>query len=353
MNRPFWTSPPSSLSGCDALAPLLPLYADGHASGAEIRRVEAHLPLCADCRAALAWMQATHAALAARPVAVPPPDLHGRIAQAIAESSRSAAPLSLRPARAFSLRPLYAAAASLTALGVALCYPLWHGGGRGGVVPAAPPNIASAPAAKTPAAPKKAVRPRAAARIASLAAKHKAPPLAAASPPERVAAKDVPAAVPAVPKAPPRRIAPPKQLASSGLTPEKPLPARPDNAPGLKHSAPKLPVPKAAAPKPIMPKLPAAPLIAAVPKEPPPAVQVHIQPPTVTQEAPVRTASVHVPAKPEGLLDSVNAHAAQMRTASYVPVKVSRDISHGAATMIQTFGSDQPAAILSAVHSDR
>ena len=352
MNRPFWTSPPSSLSGCDALAPLLPLYADGHASGAEIRRVEAHLPLCADCRAALAWMQATHAALAARPVAVPPPDLHGRIAQAIAESSRSAIPLSLRPARAFSLRPLYAAAASLAALGVALSYPLWHGGGHPAVSPHTQPQVAvSAPLPRL--APPKAVRPRAAARIASLAAKHKAPPLAAAPPPERVAAKDVPAAVPAVPKAPPRRIAPPKQLASSGLTPEKPLPARPDNAPGLKPSAPKLPVPKAAAPKPIMPKLPAAPLIAAVPKEPPPAVQVHIQPPTVTQEAPVRTASVHVPAKPEGLLDSVNAHAAQMRTASYVPVKVSRDISHGAATMIQTFGSDQPAAILSAVHSDR
>lgn len=125
MKWTFWTrTQPASPNDCGTIAPLLSLYADGMASAEEARRVEMHLPDCAACREALAWMQATQRALAARPVVSPPVALRARIAEAIAASS--AAPVPARAARAFVLRPAYAAAASLTALGVVVSYGLLH-----------------------------------------------------------------------------------------------------------------------------------------------------------------------------------------------------------------------------------
>lgn len=109
---------------CGAIDPLLSPYADGMADAEEARRVEMHLPVCAACRESLSWMQATQRAVAARPVVSPPADLRARIATAIAASS--AASGQARPARAFVLRPAFAAAASLTALGVAVSYGLFH-----------------------------------------------------------------------------------------------------------------------------------------------------------------------------------------------------------------------------------
>ena len=129
MKRTFWTrTQPLTPDDCGAIDPLLSLYADSMASPEEARRVEAHLPDCADCRASLAWMQATQRALAARPVVSPPVDLRARITDAIAASSAAPvpAPLTARPARVFVLRPAFAAAASLTFLGAVVSYGLLH-----------------------------------------------------------------------------------------------------------------------------------------------------------------------------------------------------------------------------------
>ena len=124
MKWTFWTrTQPITPDDCGTIEPLLSLYADGMASAEEAGRVERHLPDCAACRASLAWMQATRRALAARPVVSPPADLRARIAEAIAASS--AAPLQVRPARAFALRPAYAAAASVAIVGL-ISYGLLH-----------------------------------------------------------------------------------------------------------------------------------------------------------------------------------------------------------------------------------
>ena len=123
MTRPIWThSRQPEPDDCDALDPLLSLYADGLASPDESRRIEDHLPACADCRQSLLWMQATHRALSQRPVVLPPADLRSRIAQSIAASAAS---VSLRPSRVFVLRPAFAAAASLTLVGAIVGYGLW------------------------------------------------------------------------------------------------------------------------------------------------------------------------------------------------------------------------------------
>lgn len=125
MKWTFWTrTQPAIPDDCGTIDPLLSLYADSMASAEEARRVEMHLPDCAACRESLAWMQATQRALAARPVVSPPTNLRARIAEAIAASS--AAPVQARPARAFVLRPAFAAAASLTVLGVVVGYGLLH-----------------------------------------------------------------------------------------------------------------------------------------------------------------------------------------------------------------------------------
>ena len=130
MNLNFWTrTPPPASDDCGTIDPLLSLYADGMASAEESPRVEAHLLGCSACRESLAWMRATQRALAARPVVSPSADLRARIASAIAASSTAPVPalFQARPGRAFSVRPAYAVAASLTLLGaVAVSYGLLH-----------------------------------------------------------------------------------------------------------------------------------------------------------------------------------------------------------------------------------
>ena len=99
---------------CDTIDSLLSLYADHMAAPEEAQQIERHLPECADCRESLRWMQATRRVLSSRPVALPPAELRARIAVVIAASAEASA---ARPARAFFLRPAYAAAASISVLG--------------------------------------------------------------------------------------------------------------------------------------------------------------------------------------------------------------------------------------------
>ena len=140
MTRPLWIRPDRpEPDTCEALNPLISPYADGMASPDEVARVEGHLPSCPVCRQSLLWMQATRRALANRPIVLPPPDLRARIAQAIAASD--AAPVSLRPARTFTLRPAYAAAASLSAVAALMVgYGLLHHPAPG-VNPVLPPPV--------------------------------------------------------------------------------------------------------------------------------------------------------------------------------------------------------------------
>ena len=110
---------------CGTIDPLLSLHADGMASAEEAQRVEAHLPGCDACRESLAWMRATQRALASRPIVSPPADLRARIAAAIAASSAAPVPVSFTVRRSFTLRPVYAAAASVALLGI-ISYGLLH-----------------------------------------------------------------------------------------------------------------------------------------------------------------------------------------------------------------------------------
>lgn len=126
MNWIFWTrTPPMNPDDCGTIDPLLSLHADGMASAEEAQRVEAHLPGCDACRESLAWMRATQRALASRPIVSPPVDLRARIAAAIAASSAAPAPVSFTVRRSFTLRPVYAAAASVALLGI-ISYGLLH-----------------------------------------------------------------------------------------------------------------------------------------------------------------------------------------------------------------------------------
>jgi len=148
MNWTFWTrTPPTLLDDCGTVDPLLSVYADGMADADETRRVEAHLPGCADCRASLAWARATQRALSSRPVAVPPADLRGRIALAIAASDAAPIPaFAVRSARAFVLRPAFAAAAAASvALLGALSYGLMHRDIPAVTPPMVPSQVAVAP----------------------------------------------------------------------------------------------------------------------------------------------------------------------------------------------------------------
>jgi hypothetical protein len=160
MNWLPWTTPRTAPDDCDSLDPLLSLYADGMASPQEVRRVESHLPGCAECRQSLLWMQATRRALAARPVVPPPHDLRARIAEAIAASS--AAPLAARPVRSFRLRPAFAAAASLSVIGL-LSYGLLHAPAPPETVhPQPPAAVATVPhTGALPVTPGAVVRPAA------------------------------------------------------------------------------------------------------------------------------------------------------------------------------------------------
>ncbi len=374
MNRPFWLFRTSASSdNCETIEPLLSLAADGMASPEETRRLDAHLPGCDGCRAALSWMQATRATLASRPVAVPPPDLHSRIALAIALSSRpvavpppdlhsrialaiaasSAAPASLRPARVFSLRTAYAAAASVTVLGIALSYPLWHAPGAVAVKHSARPAVvASAPAVKAPAVPKIIKRTAKRPLVASNATKpltvkhtiiaHKTP-LIAVMPPEHTASSVVPTKLPAVPqvvKAPVHHAPLSPQIASRTIAPPE------------KHSIEKhapLPVARKIAPKPLE-----GPRVAKIIKEPA-KIPLEIRTPSLTPDTPpVRTASAQTaPSKSDYGMGYLRARL-QAQNAIHVPVSITtRDLSHGATSLIHTVGDDEHTAFISAVHGNQ
>ena len=314
---PPFASPPS----CDLVEPLLPLYADGMAAPDEMRFVEAHLPGCANCRESLFWMQATHRALAARPVAVPPANLHSRIAEAIAASS--AAPVSMRSVRSFTLRPAYAAAASLTVLGAILGHSLLHSPVPSvpSVIKSAPPMVASVP----PVTPRvknglphkvlvgtarvkphqelaarnvPAVTPQrdAAKSIIAEHAPKKTVPVNDAAPSDRVA-DNAPA--------PTHGVVPPHASVKTGLHPQAVLPKK------LMASANVSPAEKRhpTVTEIIKPHPAEAPLLARRDKEPP-LVQVHIDPPTVTPQPEVKTASVSAP---PNFLAGANAYAKMMR----------------------------------------
>lgn len=324
MNRLFWTSPPTAPDDCASLDPLLSLYADGMASPDEARRVEAHLTGCAACRQSLLWTQATRRALSARPIMVPPPDLRARIAEAIAASS--AAPV--RPVRSFSLRPAFAAAASLSVLGL-LSFGLLHAPApHHTATPQHPVAVATGPRETVPSvAPGPAVQPAGLPRLS-----HRALPVRHAD--EQVAA-------------------------ASDEAPTAPVAAPPPVAPGMGHGVAVAPAPKQndAAPPTFKARLPRlqkrgvprpngamlarrdvkpdtlpthhGPLPSKMPgvTQPPQVASSHtptdvILPP-VTHDDPVptvRTASAerHAP----GLLDDVNKAIVRMRAAGYVRPKL-------------------------------
>lgn len=337
MNRPFWSFRTSSVTPCDALEPLLPLYADGMASPSEIRQVEAHLPDCESCRAELAWMQATHAALASRPVAVPPPDLHARIALAIAASAP--APVTLRPARVFTVRTAYAAAASVTVLGIALSYSLWHTPGQVVVKHSAQHNaIAFVPTAKVHALPKTTKQPRVASStvkpfaVKRIVVAHKTGP-AAVTPPEYIASNVLPTKLPASPQ---RVKAPTHHAASAPLLASNHVPLTEKLI--TPHSE------KIITPKPIE-----TPKVANVFKEP---VHVHIdiQPPIVTVSPPVvRTASDD---PLSGFKAQLKERNAQMRNVSYAVTQYTKRIPYsGATNLMRSMDDSSRVANIGDIHS--
>ena len=348
MNWPFWSlSRPAQLLNCESIEPLLSLYADGMASPEEVRHVETHLPDCADCREALSWMQATHRTLAARPVAIPPANLHSRIALAIAASS--AAPIKLTPARSFTLRPSYAAAASLTIFGLVLSYSLWHSPPETSVKPAPrPTHMASVPQPAVKSLPHsipgrlphsvkvKSLRPLVAANapvvvrpaVKRLPIVRKAEPI----PQDRVAS-NVPIhtaplthLVPLHVKTPGHALPPHHLMASSKIVPTETrhLPITPEKA--------------------IAPKLSVSPLVANNHTQEP--VTVHILPPTVTVQSPVvQTASATSAASPNfgGILGPVNAHfkqIGQMRNVSYATRFTVRQSNLGATNVMHALDNE-------------
>ncbi len=354
MNRPFWSFRSLPLNACDSIEPLLSVYADGMASHAEARRVEAHLPECENCRAALSWMQATRTVLASRPVAVPPPGLHSRIALAIAASSP--APVTLRPARVFTVQAAYAAAASVTALGAVLGYALWHTPvevpvkhpARPVVLAAVPPPVVTPPlAVRTHSAPNTSARLLAASRAVKPAAvKHavlarKIAP-AAVAPLEHTASSVVPTHPLVVPtliiKAPVHHAPVTEKIASAHL------------APAETHSVEKrLPVP---AEKTTGPKLPDTLKVAKVIKEPI-RVPVDIQPTTLTPDPVVRTASAHaaVSDNPLGPVLLYVKHASHVSLAA-ISAPVSRTAQE-ATGIAQTAGSSDRVPVFGGVYSPR
>ena len=368
MNRPFWSYRRTPES-CESIEPLLPLYADGRATPEETRSVEAHLRACADCRAALSWIQATHSALASRPIAVPPADLHSRIAQAIAASSAAPGTLGApapfaaarRPVRSFALRPAYAAAASVTVLGFALALSssLWQPSPHFAVKPAPPLRTASAALPAPP--PIKPLPQRTAPRSGSVRVIHSSPaPLVASTgqTPEPGAR-----AVPLTRKAPPiviphEAIVPPKavdshaQLATSVPAPRpaaagrvKLIPRSPAAAHSLVASTShisaekRLPNVPDAAP----PKISDTPLVA---KQDAP---VTVAPAIVTSDPPLKTASLAT--RSEDFLGPVNAAAKAMRTVGFGKSDfVKRQAYSGVASAVQSWDSNH-VPVLGAIYS--
>ena len=365
MNWPFRSlrtlppaSPFASPLDCESIEPLLPLYADGMASPSEVRLVESHLPSCKGCRESLFWMQATHRALAARPVAVPPADLHSRIAEAIAASS---AP-SLRPARSFTLRPAYAAAATLTALGLILASPLLHSPvpsvSTVNVVKPAPPRVASVPTVlprvKNVLPPTVRVKPHQAlvARnvpaatpqhdsAKSVTAEHafspkKTVPVNAVASPDRVADNApapthafVPVHVQVKPSVHPQQVSPEKLMASAKVSPAEKRHPSVSEPPIIKPNA-------------------EVPMLARHDKEPL-RVPVTVAPSTVTVQPPmIRTASLTT--KLGGPLAGVNAYAKTMSTVAYGKTYLmGREISRGEADGIHVLDHEH-FAYVDAIH---
>ena len=351
----FW-SRRTETDSCESIEPLLPLYADRMASPEEMRRVDAHLPGCERCREALAWMQATHRALAARPIALPPADMHCRIAQAIAASA--APPLTpglLRPVRSFAVRPAYAAAASLVVVGIALStrYPLWH---TQSVKPVPQPvSVASAPFHAKPNAavppPTVSTNPRVASATPKVEKSATRPVIVprrtepvSVTPPKEQVANAVPVlnkpVVPVRVKTDVRSLAVPHdKVASIKIAPiEKHQP----------QVIKALPEPKLA----VTPKAPNAPLVARQDKELP-SIPVTVRPFTVTPEAPpVQTASVQSRPKLDDFRTKLADCAEALRSAPLAPSRyATRQASSGAANTLQSLASE-PVAYYSAIHSD-
>ena len=113
----FFLRPPAPAENCDRVQPLLSLLADGMASRTEARRARLHLETCADCRQAFVWMQATHDVLATREALPVPADVRARCRRAWAAEDALVRP-ARRPAPSRALRPVFAAALSLVAVGV-------------------------------------------------------------------------------------------------------------------------------------------------------------------------------------------------------------------------------------------
>ncbi len=350
MNRPFWSlRSASSENVCDSIEPLLSVYADGMAPPAEARRIEAHLPECEGCRAALSWMQATRTTLASRPVAVPPPDLHSRIALAIAASS--AAPVALRPARVFMVRTVYAAAASVTVLGAVLSYGLLHTPTEVSVKPPVRPIVAATGplrGVKPQFTPKTSPRPLVASNtVKPLAVKHmviahKTAPMAVI-PLEHTASNAVPTKLPVVPeiivKAPVHHALP--KIASREIAPTE------------KHSIEKhSPLPKTPAPK-----LPDAAKIAKVIHEPS-ATPLDIRAPKITSDSIVQTASAHQ-APSSASSDPLGSYKAQLkeneskfRSISFASVSVPVGRTAQSATnLMHTLSRDNDTAFIPGVYT--
>lgn len=347
MNRPFWSlRPASSENICDSIEPLLSAYADGMASPAETRRIETHLPECEGCRIALSWMQATRTALASRPVVVPPPDLHSRIALAIAASSAAPA---MRPARVFTVRIAYAAAASLTALGIALSYPLLHLPGEVSAKHPAKPTVlatAPSPAARLNPAPKTA-HPLVASRVIKHATIARKTVPVAVTPPERIAVLPPPTTlrvVPPVAKAPVRHAPPTQTMASRDIVPTEKQSVEKQN---VEKRVP-LPVVKTTEPK-----LPDMQKVAKIIKEPLP-VPVNIQPTKVTPDSPVvQTASTHE-AVSNNPLGPVLVYVKLASHTSLATIRVPAQKSyHEATSVIQEVGNTDQTAFISAVHGNQ
>jgi len=317
MNWTFW-SRPTAASECKDIEPLLPLYADGMASAGETRRLEAHLPGCDDCRRTLAWLRATHQALAGRPIALPPPDLHARIAGAIAASS--AMPSFLPPTRAFRLRPAYAAAASLTALGLIFGYSLLSGPHPQALHPAKQPALSPSQVAVVPV--HKPVRVAVAPRRAVIKSLPVRRPTVFATthtdadtPVDALARKQ-----PALKKAPIILLKSDAVIASIGKVPTRLAPHQSSRVALIGHEAPvhKLPV---IVPENTVPKVKPAPLEANAKLPSPPTVPVEIAPATVVPQEPVRVQTASASAD---LLGSVRVHVAQMHDTAYTPLRVPR-----------------------------
>ena len=319
MNRPFWSQPQQPQSdACETLDPLLSLYADGLASPDESRRLEAHLPGCASCRQSLLWMQATRAALASRPVMLPPAGLQAQIAASIAASS--AAPVSARPARIFTLRPAFAAAASLTFVGAIVGYSLLH---------SHPASVAPSPP-KSPmvalTTPVKPILPQPIGiRSQPLPVKivHPAEPMIAAKTPDDEAETPLPVTQPAAkPETHPKENAVPLVKPHPHLViRKKPILAAPVMA--------KLPTPKMEENHvPVIPSPDNVPDKVAAANVPPALSPGNDGSVTVTphEAAPVMTASSNTEnhVRTADFMASVREHVGLMHAASFTPVKLVR-----------------------------